>query len=151
MTKSIFYPKLQLNNMILFFIFLLLVSPAKAENYFIEKVIRVTDGDTFVIDTSEKSSILRELGLSVRILGIDTPEKKGKCKKEKDLALKATELTKKLIENKIIKITDIKWDKYGGRINAKVFVNDLNVGDELIKKNLAVLYFGEKKNKNWCK
>lgn len=151
MTKSIFYPKLQLNNMILFFIFLLLVSPAKAENYYIEKVIRVTDGDTFVIDTSEKSSILRELGLSVRILGIDTPEKKGKCKKEKDLALKATELTKKLIENKIIKITDIKWDKYGGRINAKVFVNDLNVGDELIKKNLAVLYFGEKKNKNWCK
>lgn len=150
MTKSIFYPKLQLNNMILFFIFLLLVSPAKAENYYIEKVIRVTDGDTFVIDTSEKSSILRELGLSVRILGIDTPEKKGKCQKEKDLATKATELTKKLIENKTIKLTDIKWDKYGGRINAKVFINDLNVGDELIKRNLARAYYGEKK-KSWCK
>lgn len=95
MTRSLTYPKLPLNNMIILFIFLLLISPAKAENYFIEKVIRVTDGDTFVIDTSEKSSILRELGLSVRILGIDTPEKKGKCKKEKDLALKATELTKK--------------------------------------------------------
>lgn len=137
--------------MILFFIFLLLISPAKAENYYIEKVIRVTDGDTFVIDTSEKSSILRELGLSVRILGIDTPEKKGKCKKEKDLALKAQELTKKLIENQIIELTNIKWDKYGGRINAKVFVNDLNVGDELLKRNLAVPYFGEKKQKGWCK
>ena len=44
-----------------------------------------------------------------------------------------------------------KWDKFGGRILAIVQVGGLNIADELIKRNLAVPYFGDKKEKDWCK
>lgn len=115
-------------------------------------VDRVIDGDTIKLDTSKENNILKELGLSVRIYGIDTPEKapRAKCASEDKLGQKATQFTKDIIGKKQIVIEPKKWDKYGGRIDAIVKVDGVSIGDELIKRGLARAYFGEAKQ-SWCK
>lgn len=112
-------------------------------------VVRVVDGDTLEI---RNYCFPRELKLFVRVAGIDTPEKKpkAKCEKEAKLAEKASKFTKNFIgDNKTASFTQIKWDKYGGRILANVDVNGKSLKDELIKNELARSYNGGKKQ-SWC-
>jgi len=117
------------------------------------KVIRVVDGDSLEI---ANEFLPEELKLFVRIKGIDTPEKdpRAKCEKENILAQKASNYTKNSIEKaqknrQKITFSEIKWDKYGGRIVAKVMIDDNDLGQELVGKGLARVYYGEKK-KTWC-
>lgn len=117
------------------------------------KVIRVLDGDTLEI---ANEFLPQELKLFVRIKGIDTPEKapRAKCEQENILAQKASNYTKNSIEKaqknrQKITFSEIKWDKYGGRIIAKVMIDKNDLGQELVRKELARIYNGEKK-KTWC-
>lgn len=139
--------------MALFLLIFLFSCNAEAKNLYVYKVEKITDGDTIKLDTRANSSIIDDLGLSVRIYGIDTPEKdpRAKCKKENDLAQQASQFTKDIIGSKEVLIEVKKWDKYGGRVLGIVQVGGLNIGDELIKRGLAIEYFGEKKEKDWCK
>lgn len=139
--------------------FLMIISRATASNEVKEvnvynwKVIRVVDGDTLEI---ANQFLPKELKLFVRMKGVDTPEKapRAKCEKENILAQKASNYTKNSIEKaqknrQKITFSEIKWDKYGGRIVAKVMINESDLGQELVKKGLARVYNGEKK-KSWC-
>lgn len=69
--------------MIIFLILILLASPAHAQEFYVYKPVKITDGDTIKLDVSKESPLVKKLGLSVRIKGIDTPEKapRAKCKK----------------------------------------------------------------------
>jgi len=138
--------------MIIFLILALLVTPAQAqEQMYVYKPLKVTDGDTIEIDVSKESPLIKKLGLSVRINGIDTPEKgsRAKCKKENELAIQASKFTTDLVGNKELLLTPIKWDKYGKRIIANVKVGGVDIAQELLKKGLARVYSGDKK-KSWC-
>ena len=127
-------------------IFLLLTSSALAQNTSDWKIKEVVDGDTIKIEIPA----MLPLKYSIRINNIDTPEKKGKCKQEIQLAEKASKETKNLFKNyKKVKITNIKHDKYGGRLLADVEVDNINVADYLLSKGLAREYHGEKKS-SWC-
>jgi len=133
---------------ILFTIILLLAS-SNAYAYEWE-ILRVVDGDTLEI---KNECFPKELKLSVRVLGIDTPEKgsRAKCEKEAKLAEKASKFTKEFIgKNKTATFRNIKWDKYGGRLLADVEINGKSLSDELIKNGLARSYDGKKKG-SWCK
>ena len=117
------------------------------------RVIRIVDGDTLEI---ANEFLPQELKLFVRIKGIDTPEKapRAKCEKENILAQKASNYTKNSIEkaqknHQKITFSEIKWDKYGGRIVAKVMIDNNDLGQELVRSGLARVYYGEKK-KTWC-
>jgi len=115
------------------------------------KIIRIIDGDTVVISAPFLPSPLKP-ELSLRVYGVDTPEKgfRGACDLEKDLGLKATEFTKKQLESaKKIKILLLDWDKYGGRILGDVIYDNKSLRAELIKNGFAREYFGDKK-KSWC-
>ena len=143
---------LNYKHMIIFLILFLFTSTAKAEVYE-WKVLRTVDGDSLEI---ANQFLPEELKLFVRAKGVDTPEKAphAKCGKENALGQKATIFTKKAIENaqknnQKITFTEIKWDKYGGRIVAKVFINNIDLAQELIKNGLGRVYFGDKK-KSWC-
>jgi endonuclease YncB( thermonuclease family) len=138
--------------MIIFLILFLLASPAHAqEQMYIYKALKITDGDTIKLDVSKESPLVKKLGLSVRIKGIDTPEKapRAKCKKESELGQQATKFTTELVGNKELLLSEIEWDKYGGRIVANVKVGGVGIAQELLKKGLARVYNGEKK-KSWC-
>ncbi len=145
--------------MILFFILALLVAPAKAENLdtmYVYKAIRIIDGDTIALNIENEKPLIQKLGLSVRIRGIDTPERgsKAKCDKERALAEKATKLVNDIVgemgQNELL-LSNVKWDKFGSRINATVKVNGVDIGKALLVRGLAVENNGEKKTKDWCK
>jgi len=133
---------------ILFTIILLLAS---SNAYAYEwQILRVVDGDTIEI---KNECFPTELKLSIRVLGIDTPEKgsRANCEKEAKLAEKASKFTKEFIgKNKTATFRNIKWDKYGGRLLADVEINGKSLSDELIKNGLARSYDGKKKG-SWCK
>jgi len=140
-------------------LFLIICSTASASdavkevNVYNWKVIRVVDGDTLEI---ANQFLPKELKLFVRMKGIDTPEKapRAKCEKENILAQKASNYTKNSIEKaqknrQKITFSEIKWDKDGGRLIAKVMINESDLGQELVRNGLARIYNGEKK-KSWC-
>ncbi len=137
---------------ILTIIILLFALPTYAETYgsiTVSKLISVYDGDTFRCNIKEWPPIIGK-NISVRILGIDTPEikcsvkKKGKaeCDRLKALARTAKKLTKNQLQRaKIIELRNIQRGKYF-RILADVYVDGRNLADILIKNGFAVPYDG---------
>ena len=112
-------------------------------------VIKVYDGDTFV---SELHGVPEPLNkVSVRIRGIDTPELRGKCSSEVEAAIKSKrQLIAILDSNDTVIVKNVKWDKYGGRIDGDVFLkNGVDVRAEMIKRKAARPYSGEKRV-GWC-
>ena len=113
------------------------------------EILRIIDGDTLEI---KNECFPKELKLSVRVLGIDTPEKglRAKCDKEAKLAEQASKFTKQFVgKNKTASFRNIKWDKYGGRLLADVEINGKSLAGELIRNNYARSYDGKKKG-SWC-
>jgi len=117
------------------------------------KVTRIIDGDTVEI---EVSFLPKELGnhLSIRVLGVDTPEKgyRAKCELENTKAVAASLFTNnEVFDAKDIKITIKSWDKYGGRILGDVILDGVPLSTKLIQKGYAVPYSGKGQKKDWCK
>jgi micrococcal nuclease len=87
--------------------------------------------------------------MSIRINGIDTPELRGKCAKDKQLARKAKQFTvEHLRAAKSITLKNIKRGKYF-RLIADVYIDGISLGDLLIRHEHAVKYIGKTK-KQWC-
>lgn len=106
----------------------------------------------------------------IRLLGIDSPEVpaksyvvtgklgRAKCIKEAELALDARDFIRTKVKaggNKLY-LENYKWDKYGGRIDADVFVLDpttdkkINLAETLIDLKYAIPYFGGTRTHDWC-
>ena len=106
------------------------------------------DGDTCYVTAPTLPEPLQKM--SVRILGIDTPEIRGECEEEKKLALEARALANKLFrEARTIEFGNLKWDKYGGRVLVDVYLDGKNYKDEIINAGLARPYDGGTKQ-GWC-
>lgn len=106
------------------------------------------DGDTCYITMPALPQSLSKM--SVRILGIDTPEIKGKCKEEKGMALLGRKFANNLFKNaRDIEFKNLKWDKYGGRVLADVYLDGNSYSELIIKQKLARPYDGGAK-KGWC-
>lgn len=115
------------------------------------KILRVVDGDTveieapFLIDPLPKK-------LSIRVWGVDTPEKGGRamCPKEAELGAAASKFTKDLVANaKTTQINLYQWDKFGGRVLGDVIIDGNSLTAMLIEKGYAREYYGDAK-KSWC-
>lgn len=118
------------------------------ESAIVEKVTSIYDGDTFRADIKDYPPIVGDR-MSIRVLGIDTPEMRGKCEKEKLLAREAKKLTVSLLRDaKVIELRNIKRGKYF-RLLAHVYADDESVGQSLIDHGLAVKYNGGTKI-DWC-
>ncbi len=135
-----------------FLLFLLiLITPAHAANPYDYRVFRVIDGDTVQFDAP---FLPEELGkhLSLRILGVDTPEKgfRAQCEKEALLAERASEFTNRVVFSATKhQIVIKKWDKFGGRVLGDLFLDGVSLKDLLISNGFAVPYNGAKKP-SWC-
>jgi endonuclease YncB( thermonuclease family) len=112
------------------------------------KVIKVYDGDTFTIEAKDK---LTNTNYRVRILGIDTPELgwRAKCAEEGKLSVTSREFLKTMILGKTVNLSSLGKDKYG-RLLANVSINETDVGTELLKNKLAVVYGKTDKKPVWC-
>ncbi|MFA7187989.1 MAG: thermonuclease family protein [Alphaproteobacteria bacterium] len=109
----------------------------------------IYDGDTFAAKVKLENNVM--VSVRVRILGIDTPEIHGDCDSEIQVAIKARDKLGALLpENSIVQLSDIKDDKYLGRIDANVRLSDgRDVGAIMLKEKLARKYNGGKRKK-WC-
>jgi endonuclease YncB( thermonuclease family) len=115
----------------------------------VSKVISVYDGDTFRVDINSLSSIVGK-NIPIRVNGVDTPEIRGKCQYEKDLALEARDFVRAKLSNaKEIKLTNLQRGKYF-RVVANVLVDGVSLEQELLDNELAYEYSGGKKL-SWCK
>jgi endonuclease YncB( thermonuclease family) len=122
--------------------------PALADAY---KITRVIDGDTVEIAVGFLPDPLPPK-LSIRILGIDTPEKapRAKCDREAALAKQASAFTKTAVANaREVDVQLQEWDKYGGRVLGHVILDGQSLSDMLIRAGLARPYKGEAKS-SWC-
>ena len=81
--------------------------------------------------------------MSVRILGIDTPEIRADCESEKNWPSKQESLLiSYLVQQKKIEFANLKWDKYGGRVLVDVYLDGKSYKDEIINSGLAKPYDG---------
>lgn len=111
----------------------------------ISKVNRVYDGDTINVDIKDWPPIIGK-SMPVRINKIDTPEMVTKNKELKVLAVKARDYVKqKINDGKIIELRNIKRDKYF-RLDADLYVDDVDIAQELLLQGLAKPYDGGKKS-----
>ncbi len=91
------------------------------------QVSRIIDGDT--IKTSS--------GITIRLIGINTPEKSQLFYTE------AKNYLTTLIQNKTIQVETYGTDKYS-RTLAYIFLDDKNINEQILKQGLATLYYYEK-------
>jgi len=114
----------------------------------VSKVISVYDGDTFRVDIDSLTPIVGK-NIPIRVNGVDTPEIRGKCEYEKNLALEARDFVRnKLAKAKDIKLTNPQRGKYF-RIVANVTIDGISLAQELLDNKLAYSYDGGKKL-SWC-
>ena len=128
--------------------FVVLAAPATAEQY---KIQRVIDGDTVDISVPFLPHPLPPK-LSIRVLGVDTPEKapRAQCEAEAKKAAEASAFTKSAVAvAQVVEIEIKTWDKYGGRVLGDIFLDGHSLADMLIEEGLARPYKGEAKT-SWC-
>lgn len=114
------------------------------------KYLKNYDGDTVTVNIPHVHDLIGNK-ISVRILGVDTPEVKTKNSCEKS----AGRMAKNLVENILkraerIDLTNIQRDKYF-RVLADVKADGVSLKDILLKNKLAYEYMGGTKVKtDWC-
>ncbi len=101
------------------------------------KVIGITDGDTF--------SLLLEndnFEIKVRLLDIDCPEKK------QPYSQKAKQYVSNLIFGKLVNVQYSKKDGFG-RVLGTIYVNKVNVNEEMVKAGYAWHFIKYSDNKTY--
>ena len=112
---------------------------------------RVVDGDTVAFQANWLPDPLKK-ELSIRVFGVDTPEKsfRAKCPSEAARGEAATAFTKQLINASTKRqIILMDWDKYGGRVLGDVILDGKSLRQQLIAQGFAREYYGEAKT-SWC-
>ena len=114
----------------------------------VSRVIRVIDGDTFVVDIDEFPDLIGK-DISVRVNGIDTPELRGKCEREKDLAVKAKERVDALLKTAdTIVLENLSRGSFF-RIVADVIIDGVDLGELILNEGLATPYRPSSESP-WC-
>jgi endonuclease YncB( thermonuclease family) len=115
-------------------------------------VTSVYDGDTVTMNVSVWAN--QTVEAKVRLKGIDTPEIRGKCPEEKELAIKAREFLKEMTLNKFtileaIPYTGAPTGKFGRVIGTLYTPFNKNINQMLVDKGLARIYIGGIR-RSWC-
>jgi endonuclease YncB( thermonuclease family) len=114
-------------------------------------ITRVVDGDTVAFQALWLPDPLKK-ELSVRVFGVDTPEKghRAKCPSEAARGQEASAFTKQMVEKSTTRqLVLMDWDKYGGRVLGDVLLNGQSLRSMLIQQGYAREYYGEAKT-SWC-
>lgn len=117
-------------------------TPASFEDV---SIASVYDGDTFKINLNCSMAVYCEK-VPVRVLGVDTPEIKGKTEREKKLAQQAKAFTKNFLAQGPISLSNCGRDKYFRLLCDVTNGQGKNLAQELIKAKLGYSYYGGTKS-----
>lgn len=114
------------------------------------RVGHILDGDTFSAAVSLDADTT--VSVRVRLRNVDTPEMNGDCEYERSRAIAARDRLSEIIPvGSMVELSNVKDDKYLGRIDANVKnANGADVGEILIREKFGRKYNGGKR-KPWCK
>lgn len=115
----------------------------------VEAVVEeVVDGDTLAVRA--RIWIGQEVRVLVRLRGIDAPERRGRCPRERTLATAARTALAALVGSGPVLLTAIEADKYGGRVIADVATpSGASPAAGLLAGGLARPYAGRQREP-WC-
>ncbi len=110
-------------------------------------VVSVYDGDTLTVNAYPWPGMT--IRTAVRINGIDTPEIRGLCDAEKELAKRARDYVRATVGDHV-QLTNITLGKYAGRVIADVLLADgRSLTALLIAEGLGREYHGGRRE-GWC-
>ena len=148
-----------MNRLVIAVVLLCVSLSAHAFGPYVAQVNRVIDGDTVDVTVQLWPGLSQRV--SVRLAGVDTPELKAVARGdtpelkaaaqcERDLAQQArTFVVDALLKATVVRITEIKPDKFAGRVDAFVFLDGASLGDSLVLAGFARPYDGGKRAP-WC-
>ncbi len=111
-------------------------------------VTAIADGDT--IDVVARIWLGQTVATRVRIAGIDAPELRGGCQRERDLAEAARSFVVARLAAPGVELRDIRFGKYAGRVVARVVTADgEDLSAALLAAGLARAYDGGAR-RSWC-
>lgn len=111
-------------------------------------VERVVDGDTLAVRVT--IWLGQELSVLVRIRGIDAPEMRGRCRRERELAREAADHLTALTGGGPVRLTNIAGGKYHGRVVADVAgAGSSDLARAMLAPGLARRYDGGSRS-GWC-
>ena len=123
----------------------------KPMNIYDFPITRVIDGDTVAFQANFLPPPLKQ-ELSIRVYGVDTPEKswRAECDSEAAWGEQASQFTKDQLNGAtVIQVAIYKWDKFGGRVLGDIIIDGKSLRYMLIENGFAREYYGDKK-KSWC-
>jgi len=112
------------------------------------RLLRVIDGDTIAV--SARIWLGQAVETLVRVDGVDTPELKGKCAAERQLARRARDFVTEFLSQGGVTLRNIQYGKFAGRVVSRVLNgagHDLTAA--LIAEGLGRIYAGRKRG-SWC-
>jgi endonuclease YncB( thermonuclease family) len=112
------------------------------------QVLAVVDGDT--LEVRARIWLGQDIVTRVRLAGIDTPEARSDCSRERRLAAAATAFVQAQVEAPGVRLRDITYGKYAGRVLARVeTAQGQDLGAALVRAGLARPYAGGRRAP-WC-
>lgn len=112
------------------------------------EVVKVRDGDTVLVRAAVWPG--QTIEVAVRIRGIDAPERRARCGREKHMAERARRRVRDLLGSSDVTLHQISGGKYFGRVLARLESGEgVDIGGVLVDEGLAVPY-ARRKSANWC-
>ena len=113
------------------------------------RVVEVIDGDT--LDVRARIWLGQEVRVRVRLVGIDTPERRGRCPRETRAAEAARRYLQSLAADGEIQLLEVRYGKFAGRVLARV-MDDRNrdLAAEMLASGHARAYDGRRRA-DWCR
>ena len=107
------------------------------------------DGDTCKVDIPGWHPVVGE-SIPVRIAGIDAPEIRGQCEREKQHA----RLVQRIVESQLrkakqVQLKNVRRGKYF-RLVGDLYADGNNIAEGLLKRGLVNPYDGQSARKSWC-
>lgn len=113
------------------------------------EVVEVVDGDTLRVRA--QIWLDQTVETRVRLTGIDAPElHNSSCDAEREAGERARTRLAQLAQSRLVVLEDIRPDKYGGRVLARVRGPNGDLGRDMLEDGYALPYSGSNRGK-WCR
>lgn len=119
------------------------------QNHYWAHVTHIVDGDTFDVEVENWPDHV--VKARIRLLKVDTPEKRAACRNERIMSEKAEARTRQLIGKKLVRLVVFGRDSFSRILATAYTQGGLNIGQALIDEEVAYPYKKGEKINRWCK
>jgi len=113
------------------------------------QIVRIIDGDTLEVDAHPWPG--HAVRVSVRLRGIDTPERRSRCPGQRAAAQLARNELERLVSGvSTVELINVAGGKYYGRVLADMKAGARDIASAMLASGLARPYQGGKRYKPQC-